>query len=162
MLVRLVPELPEDRALTLVHGDQPLLRVKAVHLDRREPGAAGGVVDGTEDDEQRVVVEGLELGPLPELARVLQRERVQLEDVAQQREIGLAGVLDIEPEEDPVPQARFDALRVDVGLDGSPGVDQVAGQARSSVLPTPDEPQPHRLQACGRALDPPTTRRRPL
>src|SRR5205814_8603192 len=106
---------------------------------RRETGAAGGVVGGTEDDEQRVVVEGLELGPLPELARVLQRERVQLEDVAQQREIGLAGVLDVEPEEDPVPQARFDALRVDVGLDGSPGVDQVAGQARPSVLASPDE-----------------------
>ncbi len=39
--VRLVPEVLEDRALALVHGDQPLRRVEAVHLDRREPGAAG-------------------------------------------------------------------------------------------------------------------------
>ena len=39
-LVRLVPEILEDGALSLVHGDQPLLRVEAVHLDRREPGAA--------------------------------------------------------------------------------------------------------------------------
>jgi hypothetical protein len=52
-----------------------------VHLDRPEPGPAGGVVDGAEDDENREVVVGLDLRALAELARVLERERMQLEDV---------------------------------------------------------------------------------
>ena len=38
--VRLVAEVLEDGALAVVHGDQPVRRVEAVHLDRRHPGAA--------------------------------------------------------------------------------------------------------------------------
>ena len=81
--VRLVAELREDRAFTLVHRDQPVRRVEAVHLDRRKPGPAGGVGDRTEDDEEGEVVEVLDLRTLPELARVLERERVEVEGVVQ-------------------------------------------------------------------------------
>src|SRR6185503_12479151 len=137
--VCLLAELREDRALALVHGDQPLLRVEAVHLDRREAGATAGVVDGPEDDEEREVVVLLDLRALAELARVLQRERVQVEGLLQQLEVGLAGIVDVEPEEDAVAQPRLDALGVDIRLDGSPGVDQMAGQGRPSVLPSPDD-----------------------
>jgi hypothetical protein len=94
-----------------------------VHLDRPEPGSAVGVIHGAEHDEEREVVVLLDLGSLPELARVFESQRVQGERIAQQLEVGLGRAVDVEPEKDAVSEPRLDAFRVDIRLDGSPGVD---------------------------------------
>ena len=56
------------------------------------------VAQGLQDHEQRLVVD-VELGPLVALDRVLDRQRVQLELVVDQRELGVGGVLQTDPDE---------------------------------------------------------------
>jgi hypothetical protein len=78
-----LPDLGEGRAVVAMHGHQAALRVEAVHLD--EPvGIGRGAVD---DDEDEVVVL-VQLGALAEVLRVLDRKRVELEDVRQDLEVG--------------------------------------------------------------------------
>ena len=65
-----------------------------MHLD--EPVLTGsGPVD---DDEDEVVV-AVDFGSLIELFRVLDGERVELEDVAEDREVAFSRVVKIKPEE---------------------------------------------------------------
>ena len=52
-----------------------------------------------EDDQEGEIVVGVELGPLPELSRVLQRQRVKMERVSQQSE--LRAFLVLRPEVEP-------------------------------------------------------------
>jgi hypothetical protein len=59
------------RARIAVDGDQVVLGVKAVHLD--QPAATGRPVD----HHQRDVVIGVDLGPLPEVLGVLDRQRME-------------------------------------------------------------------------------------
>jgi len=49
-------------------------------------------------DDERVAREFLDLGPLIPVADVLQRQRVKPERLLKQLEVGVAGILDVEPE----------------------------------------------------------------
>ena len=64
-----------------MHGDEEVLGAEAVDLDE-VVGAAR-----PEDDEEGKIVVGVELGALPELGRVLERERVKMEGVPEQSEL---------------------------------------------------------------------------
>jgi hypothetical protein len=61
-----------------VDGDQVVLGVKAVHLD--QSASAGRPVD----HHQRDVVIGVDLGPLPEVLGVMDRQRMETEGVPEQ------------------------------------------------------------------------------
>ena len=78
--------LGEGRCFVAVDGDEELLGVEAVHLD--ESVVVG---DGAVDDDEDEVVVVVELRALAELLGVLDRERVELEDVAQDRVVVLVG-----------------------------------------------------------------------
>lgn len=67
-------------------GDEVALVVEAVDLD--EPVFVGG--RAVEDEEGEVVV-AVDLGPLAELLRVLDRQRMEVEDVAQNPEVVASG-----------------------------------------------------------------------
>ena len=94
-----------------VDGDEELLGVEAVHLD--EPV---GVRDGAVDDDEDEVVVVVELGTLAELLGVLDRERVELEDLAQDREVVLIGPVDIDPEERAPGEQPLDVLATEAHL----------------------------------------------
>jgi hypothetical protein len=80
-----------------------------VHLD--EPIVVGrGSVD---DDEDEVVVV-VELRPLVELLRILDREWVEFEDVAQDLEVVLARPIEVEPEEAAAREERRHALAIEL------------------------------------------------
>jgi hypothetical protein len=72
-----------------------------VDLDRlRHRVVAAGHARGVEDDEDVALVD-VELRPLAELARVLERHRVQPELLAQARELIDSRVVEVQPEEVP-------------------------------------------------------------
>ena len=77
------PDLGEGGTVIVVDGDEEALGVEAVHLDQPVVVRRRAVHD--EEDEVVVVIE---LGPLAELLRVLDRERMEPEDVAQDLEVG--------------------------------------------------------------------------
>jgi len=77
-----------------VDGDEEALRVEAVHLD--QPVLVG---DGAVDDEEDEVLVVVELRPLPEVLRVLDRERMEPEHVAQDPEALLLRPVEVDPEE---------------------------------------------------------------
>ena len=87
-------ELVKGGSVVSVDGDQKALRVEAVHLDQavivRRPPV---------DDEEDVVVVGLELRPLAEILRVLDRQWMELERLAEDLEVRIVRLLDVEPEE---------------------------------------------------------------
>ena len=86
--------LGERRAVVAVHGDEEALGVEAMHLDE-----AVLVRDRAVDDDEDEVVVLVDLRALAELLRVLDGQRMELEDVAQDLEVVLARLVDIEPEE---------------------------------------------------------------
>ena len=65
-----------------------------MHLDETVLVRRGAV-----DDEEDEVVVLVELGPLAEVLRVLDRERMELEDVSQDLEVVGLGLIKVEPEE---------------------------------------------------------------
>ena len=77
-----MPHLGEGRRLVAVDGDEEAFGVEAVHLD--QPVLVG---DGAVDDEEDEVVVVVELRPLAEVLRILERERMELEDIAQDGEV---------------------------------------------------------------------------
>ena len=78
----------------MVDGDEIVRRVEAVHLDQAVLVARGAV-----DDEEDVVAVFVELGPLAEVLGVLDRERMELEDISQDLEVVGLGLMKVEPEE---------------------------------------------------------------
>ena len=48
---------------------------------------------------QREVAEGVDLGPLAEVVHVLDRQRVEAEDVGEERQVLGGGLVEVEPEE---------------------------------------------------------------
>jgi hypothetical protein len=72
------------------------------------------------------------------LGRVLDRERVELEDVAEEREVVVSCLLEIEPEERAGVEALLDPRRVHLGFDGACLVDQMPSQAEATIGPDPD------------------------
>ncbi len=69
----------QDRAFAPVDGHQAVLGEEDVQLHE-----ARAVGKGTVDNEEGEVVELVDLGPLPEVLRVLDRQGVEPEGVAQQ------------------------------------------------------------------------------
>ena len=67
-------------------GDEEAFGEEAVHFDK-----AVIVGDGSVDNEENEVVIVVELGALPELLRVLNGERVELEDLAEDLEVLVSG-----------------------------------------------------------------------
>jgi hypothetical protein len=94
-----------------VDGDQKALRVEAVHLDQavivRRPPV---------DDEEDVIIVGLELCALAEILRVLDRQWMELERLPEDLEVRIVGLLEVEPEELAGTQVLLDRRAVD-GLD---------------------------------------------
>ena len=89
---------------------------------------------GAVDDEEDVVAVLVELRALAEVLRVLERERVEAEDVAQDREVLRAGLLEVEPEERAGGVQLLDLGPVEVDLLRASVVDQMAGAHRAIVL----------------------------
>ena len=77
-----------------MHGDQEALAEEAVDLHQPVLVLVGAV-----GDDQREVAEGVDLGPLAEVVRVLHGERVEAEDVGEQRQVLGGGLVEVEPEE---------------------------------------------------------------
>jgi hypothetical protein len=118
-------QVAEGRAVVVMHGHEVVLGEKAVHLDEVVLVAVRAV-----DHQHHVVVVGVQLRALTEVLRILQRDGVEAEDVAQQGEACGVGPVDVEPEEAVGLQARRD--RVAVGRhDGAVGVDEELGGRRS-------------------------------
>ena len=90
-------------------GNEELLGVEAVHLDE-----AVVVGDGAVDDDEDEVVIFVEFGALAELFRVLDGERVELEDVAEDRVVGLVWLVDVDPEERVSSEKFVDVLTIEV------------------------------------------------
>ena len=111
-------ELIAARRVLSPHRDEVALRVEDVHLDEAVRVGRGR---GPVDDEEDEVVVLLQLRPLAELLGVLERERVEAEDVAQELEVVRLGVLEVEPEEISAREPRLDRgpvdLRVLVGVE---------------------------------------------
>ena len=93
-----------------------------MHLD--EPVLVGV---GPIDDEEDVVVVLVELGSLPEVLGVLECERVELEDVAQDLEVVRIGSVEIEPEELARGEQLLDLLAAEVRLRTVLADDHMAG-----------------------------------
>jgi hypothetical protein len=112
-----------------VHADQVALRVETVHLDQRIAQVAGAVGD---DRDEVVVV--LDLRPLVEFLDVLHRERVDLEDLAQQDEHLVVGALQVQPEQPVRFEGQFDVRASELVLQAV-REQQVSSQA--SMVPKP-------------------------
>ena len=86
----------DRRRIVAVQRDEVAVGVEAVHLD--EPVAVL-VARRSEDDEEDVAVVVVDLRPLIEPPRVLERERMEAELLAQDLEIAGLRLVDVEPEE---------------------------------------------------------------
>src|SRR5581483_6514544 len=80
------------------------------------------------------VVVALDLGALPEVLRVLHRERVEPEDLAEDDEVVLDGLLEVEPEELVAREQLLDGLTVEVEVCGAVRLDDVALRRRARGL----------------------------
>src|SRR6185503_3205218 len=103
-------ELVAARRVLAAYRDEVALRVEDVHLD--EPVDVGRRRRPVDDEEDEVIVL-LELRALAELLRVLERERMEVENVPQHREVFRLGALEVEPEELAAREPRFDRGSVD-------------------------------------------------
>ena len=65
-----------------------------MHLDQTVLVGCGAV-----DDEEDIVAVVVELGSLTEVLRILDRERMELEDISQDLEVVRLGLMKVEPEE---------------------------------------------------------------
>ena len=114
----------ERRRVVAMERDQVAVGVEAVHLD--EPVRVV-VARRAEHDEEDVAVVVVDLRPLAEAPRVLERERVEAELLPQDLEVGCLGGVDVEPEE----ASLGEQLPHPVALEGQPvpgvAVDEVGG-----------------------------------
>ena len=94
-----------------MHRDEVPLGVEAVHLD--EPVLVGR---STVDDDEGEVVVVVDLRPLAEMLRILDREGVEREHVAQDVEVLRSGLREVEPEELLPRQKPLDLAAVEVDL----------------------------------------------
>ena len=117
-----VAYLVERRSIVAVNGDEVPLAVEAVHLD--EPVLVGR---GAVEDEESEVVIAVDLGALPEMLRILDRERMELEDVPENLEVRSVGLVEVEPEEAAFGKELADLLGAELDRAASPVVDDVAG-----------------------------------
>ncbi len=87
------------------------------------------VVGGAVDDDEDVVVVLVELRPLAEVLRVLDRERVKPEHVAEERHVSFLGAVEVEPEEGALTEEPVDLSSFDFALDCAALVDEVRSHA---------------------------------
>jgi hypothetical protein len=73
-----------------------------------------------------VVVVLVDLGALAEVLGVLDRERVELEDVAEDREVRVVGLVEVEPEEPAVGEQSLHGLAAERDAVASLVLDDVA------------------------------------
>jgi hypothetical protein len=81
---------------------------------------------GPVDHEEDVVAVLVELGPLPELLGVLDRERMELEDVPQDLEVVRVGLVEVEPEETTLREELLDRLATEMRQRGVLADDHMA------------------------------------
>ena len=106
------PQVVERRAGVPVHGDQVARAEEAVDLDQPVLVLVGAV-----GDDEREVAEGVDLGPLAEVVGVLHGQRVEAEEVAEQREILGRRPVEVEPEELAVLEVPVQQVAVHVVVD---------------------------------------------
>src|SRR5439155_13291196 len=96
-----------------------------------EPGAV--------EDDEGVFPEVLELRPLTELAVVLDRQRMEAEDLPQRNQVVLGRILEVEPEEFVAPQQVVD-LRAVQRRQHAHGCEAIAaaGRRRCYLAPVPN------------------------
>jgi hypothetical protein len=88
---------------------------------------------GAVNDEEDEVVVIIDLRPLVEVLGVLDRERVEPEDLAQDREIVLVRFVEVEPEEATAREQLDDPLPTEIHLGAAAIVDNDAGR-RSAAM----------------------------
>ena len=96
--LKALADTSERVGLTASHRDDEPVADEEHHLTGLHVRGLFDVAQGLHHDEDRVVVE-LDLGPLVALDGVLDRERVELELVVDEVELGVGGVLQPDPEE---------------------------------------------------------------
>ena len=101
-------DLCKGRTVVAMNGDKEPFGVEAIHLRRavRRPGQRHN------DDEDEVVV-AVDFRSLVELLRVFGRERMELEDLAQDVEVVSSRVAEIEPEEAAASEQALACLAVE-------------------------------------------------
>ena len=116
-----VAHLGERGRVVAMDRDEELLAVEAVHLDEL-------VLVGrrAEEDEKGEVVVVVDLRPLAEVLGVLDRERMELEELAEDREVVGGRTVEVEPEEAAAREQLLDALAGEVDLAVAVAVDDVA------------------------------------
>src|SRR5205823_11096997 len=111
-LVKLVvaaAQLGEGGTIVAMDGHEEAVGVETVHLDQPVPVRRGSIDD--DEDEVLVVVD---LWPLVEVLGVLDGERMELEDVAQELEIGSLRPVEVNPEELSGREEALDRLPAEV------------------------------------------------
>ena len=125
-----LPHVGEGGRFVAVDGDEELLGVEAVHLDE-----AVFVGDRAVDDDEDVVVVIVDLCALVELLGVLDGERVELEDVTEDRVVGRVRLVDVNPEEGVAGEELLDVLAAEVHLFAAAVVDDCADVRRRAPRP---------------------------
>ena len=119
-LVALRPELVvqdvELRAALPVHGEEVAARDVHVNLDELDAELIRGHARAPVD-EQHVIRVTIELGALVELACVLERQLVQAELRPGRHQVGVGGIVEVEPEELVARAQGLDAVAGDLGQD---------------------------------------------
>src|SRR3954454_3661638 len=116
---RLRPQGAQRGARRAVDGDHATGAEVHVDLDELGRARAGGIRGAVEDDQQAVVVV-VDLRPLAELARVLDRERRQVEQPPELDDLLVRRRLEVEPEELAALAQRADLVGVEAVQDMHP------------------------------------------
>lgn len=122
-----LPCFGERRRLVPADGDEEALRVVAVNLD--EPILVWRVA---EDDEEDEIVVVLALGALPEVLRVLDRERMEGERLLQKLDVLWAWAVEVEPEELARPEPLLESLALEYEFLRAAWIDEVRLQSERS------------------------------
>ena len=113
-------DLGKRGAVVAMDSDEKSLGVEAMHLDKPVVVRRRAI----DDDEDEVVVL-VELRPLAELLRVLDRERMELEDIAKDLKVRLARSIEVEPEKATVREQALDGVDIEADLAAAVIVDDV-------------------------------------
>ena len=119
--------LGESGAVVAPHGHEVALGVEAVDLDDVVLVGRGAV-----DDQEDEVVVLVELGPLPEVHRVLDRQRVEPEYLAEQPEQLVGRAVQVEPPEALLAGEPLEQRAVDADVLRAAAVDEVGSHPGAS------------------------------
>jgi hypothetical protein len=125
-----LPEVVAARRVLSADRDEVALRIEAVHFD--EPVGVGRRRGAVDDQEDEVSVL-LQLRPLTELLGILERQRVETEDVAQEGEVVLVRAFDVQPEEVSTRDASLDLRPVGLRLLAAVAVEKGRAHGRPEM-----------------------------